>query len=361
MAPTDSSDTNTWAIQHVLALVEIWALVAQHSGFVGAWRLTGVCRVSRAGVKEWLSTLPGPVVSGGYNMTGPMSEVWRLDLATFQWIPMPALVAARCNHACCLVRKALVVLGGEVEDGEGITSRVEIQLSAGGEDGVFTDFPSLSCGGIKDATAIAVEESDSAAGQVLLLGGCDEQVDGLSTVHLLDLATGVCTPQAALLDGRFGFAAVRIPDGRVACAGGFGALASAEVWGPPASGSSNAAWTWTQLPAMSFGRYGSCGCVMSDGRFAVLGGRSTGGFTSSCEALMVDRDEHWHSLPPMHHARCYFACAAVARCIIVAGGELGAGTPSDEVYDEALNRWIQLPCEVPGSNAYLANMGSALL
>jgi hypothetical protein len=65
MAPPDSSDTNTWAIQHVLALVEIWALVAQHSGFVGAWRLTGVCRVSRAGVKEWLSTLPGLVVSGG--------------------------------------------------------------------------------------------------------------------------------------------------------------------------------------------------------------------------------------------------------------------------------------------------------
>jgi hypothetical protein len=357
MAPTDSSDTNTWAIQHVLALIEIWALVAQHSGFVGAWRLTGVCRVSRAGVTEWLGTLPGLVVSGGVDGDGPMSEMWRLDLATLQWVPMPALVAARCNHACCVVRKALVVLGGEVEDGEGITSRVEI-LSAGGADMVFTDFPALSCGGIAGATAIAVEESDSAAGQVLLLGGCDEQGEDLSTVHLVDLATGVCTPQAALLDDRFGFAAVRIPDGRVACAGGYGALASAEVWGPPASGASNATWTWTQLPALSVGRYGSCGCVMSDGRFAVLGGWSNGGYISSCEALMVDGDEHWHSLPPMHHARCYFACAAVARCIIVAGGH---GTPSAEVYDEALNRWIQLPREVPGGNTYLAHMGSALL
>jgi hypothetical protein len=284
-----------------------------------------------------------------------VSEVWRLDLATLQWVPMPALVAARSDHACCVVRKALVVLGGEVGDGEGITSRVEI-LSTGGEDGVFTEFPALSCGGIANATAIAVEESDSAAGQVLLLGGCDEQHNGLSTVHLVDLATGVCTPQAALLDDHLCFAAVRTPDGRVACAGGFGALASVEVWGPPASGASNAAWTWTQLPALSVGRYGSCGCVMSDGRFAVLGGRSTGGFISSCEALMVDEDEHWHSLPPMHHARGHFACAAVARCIIVAGGY---GTSSAEVYDEALNRWIQLPCEVPGGNTYL--MGSALL
>jgi hypothetical protein len=292
-------------------------------------------------------------------MTEPMSEVWRLDLATLQWVPMPALVAARADHACCVVRKALVVLGGYVEDEEEFTSRVEI-LSAGGEDRVFTDFPASSCGGIAGATAIAVEESDSAAGQVLLLGGGDEQGVVLSTVHLVDLATGVCTPQAALLDRRLLFAAVRIPDGRVACAGGYGALASAEVWGPPASGSSNTAWTWTQLPALSIRRYGSCGCVMSDGRFAVFGGLSNGGYTSSCEALMVHRHEHWHSLPPMHHARCHFACTAVARCIIVAGLR-GYCTPSAEVYDEALNRWIQLPCEVPGGNTYLMTMGSALL
>jgi len=101
----------------------------------------------------------------------------------------------------------------------------------------------LSSGGIAEATAIAVKESNSVAGQVLLLGGYDEQGDVLSTVHLVDVATGVCTPQAALLSNRAGFAAVRIPDGRVACAGGLGSLASAEVWGPPASGSTNVAWT----------------------------------------------------------------------------------------------------------------------
>jgi len=168
----------------------------------------------------------------------------------------------------------------------------------------------------------------------------------------------VCTPQAALLEHRADAAAVRIPDGRVVCGGGLGSLSSVEVWGPPASGASNAAWTWTQLPAMSVGRYGSRGCVMSDGRFAVLGGWSNDVITSSCEALRVDGDEHWHPLPPMHHARYYFACAAVARCIVVAGGH---GTTSGEVYDEALNRWIRLPCELPGGNTYLSAMGSALL
>jgi len=73
---------NTWIAQNVFALVEIWALVAQHSGFVGAWRLTGVCKASREGVKEWLGTLLGLVVSGGLLDTGFMNEVWRLDLAT---------------------------------------------------------------------------------------------------------------------------------------------------------------------------------------------------------------------------------------------------------------------------------------
>jgi hypothetical protein len=361
MVPTDSSEATTWAVQHVLALVEIWALVAEHSGLVGAWRLTGVCRASRAGVKEWLGTLPGLVMSGGLGGYRLVSEVWQLDLATLQWGTMPALVVARYSHACCVVRGALVVLGGYYvnhDDERKITSIVEI-LSEGGQDGAFTELPALTCGGLEGAVAIGVKESGSAAGQVLLLGGRDEQGVVLSTVQLVDLATGVCMPQAAFLRRNFGFAAVRLPDGRVACAGGYGLLASAEVWGPPASGASNAAWTWTQLPAMSVGRYvGSRGCMMSDGRFAVLGGISNDGTTSSCEALMVDGNAHWHSLPPMHHARYHFACAAVARCIIVAGGY---GTPSAEVYDEALNQWIQLPCELPRCSTYPQRMGSALL
>mmetsp|Transcript_34393 Transcript_34393/g.86464 ORF Transcript_34393/g.86464 Transcript_34393/m.86464 type:complete len:109 (-) Transcript_34393:313-639(-) len=96
---------------------------------------------------------------------------------------------------------------------------------------------------------------------------------------------------------------------------------------------------------MSVGRRYCCGCVMSDGRFAILGGsNNSDGDTSSCEALMVGEDAHWDPLPPMHHVRSGFTCAAVARCILVAGGN----TASTEAYDEALNRWIQLPCDLPG-------------
>jgi hypothetical protein len=356
MAPTDRSAANAWAVQHVLALVEIWALVAKHSGLVGAWRLTGVCRAALAGAKEWLGTLPSWVVYGGADMFGSLgSEGWRLDLATLRWGPLPALVPGRGYHSCCTVRGALVVLGGEDRNFE-ITSVVKI-LSGSGDDGGFTSLPPLSCGGIFAAVAISVEERDSAKGQVLLLGGSDKNGVSLSTVHLVDLATGVCTPQPALLDTHYAFTGVRILDGRVVvCAGGGTSHASAEVWGPLASGAANTAWTWTQLPAMSVGRFGCCGCVMSDGRLAVLGGMTDSGLSSSCEALMVIEGGHWVSLPPMHRGRSSFTCAAVGRCIIVAGGP----GRSAEAYDETLNRWTQLPCDVPGVGT-LRGLGSALL
>jgi hypothetical protein len=103
---------------------------------------------------------------------------------------------------------------------------------------------------------------------------------------------------------------------------------------------------------------GCSGCVMSDGRFAVLGGSSGGVATSSCEALAIgDGDEHWVPLLPMHDARRYFACAAVAGCVIVAGGW---GRSSAEVCDEALGRWLRLPFNLP-HNGGLGYMGSALL
>jgi hypothetical protein len=304
--------------------------------------------------------------------------VLRLDRATMRWQPMPALVTARTEPACCAVRGALVVLGGftpeeeegeegeegeeEVEEEAGLTSSVEM-LSSSEEEGAFEALPSLSCGGMCGATAFAVDESDSAAGQVLLLGGFDEDSTSLSTVQLVDLATGACAPHSNLLHKRAYPAAGRLADGRVVCAGGFyGDFGSAEMWGAPGQGAADAAWSWRALPGMGTGRYACCGCVMSDGRFAVLGGRSSETMptivsTSSCEALVADGDAHWEPLPPMHGARAFFACGAFAGCVIVAGGH---GLKTAELYDAELNRWLRLPCDLPYEIS-LSGMGSAVL
>jgi hypothetical protein len=126
-----------------------------------------------------------------------------------------------------------------------------------------------------------------------------------------------------------------------------------------------------QCWAMRVGRDGCSGCMLSDGRFAVLGGISIGVYTSSCEALplsdimntkFVPRatagraslsslggNGHWSPLPPMHDARAYFACVAVAGCIIVVGGGKYPRRRSAEVYDEVLGRWLRLAHELPHS------------
>ena len=178
-------------------------------------------------------------------------------------------------------------------------------------------------------------------------------------MHLVDLATGACAPQNNLLHSRAYSAAGRLPDGRVVCAGGFGgAGSSAEVWGPPAQGAVEVAWSWRELPGMSVPRFFCRGCVMSDRRFAVLGGDFEGISSSSCEALAIDDgDAHWEPLSPMHVARIHFACGSVAGCVIVVGGR---GLKSAELYDAELNRWLLLPCDLPYESG-LTIMGSAVL
>jgi hypothetical protein len=348
-----------WVADRLTALPEVWALVALHLGLVGAWRLMLVCKAARVGAKDFLKTLPGLVVSGGTTTGGTDSkQVWRLDLATLAWEAMPALVEARNDHACFAVRNGLVVICGFIWSGEKIKG-VEM-LAEGG--GVFTGQPPLTCGGIAGAAAIVADESDSAAGQVLLLGGYGEDYRPVSTVYLVDLATGVCTPQPNLPCERFQFTAARLPDGRLVCAGGIDSdnkeLSSVCVCEPPALGAVDAAWTWRALPAMSVARGGCRGCVLSDGRFAVLGGDDANHEPlSSCEALTVGHDEHWEALPPMLEARSIFACAAVAECIVVAGG---GGLRSAEVFDEVLGRWLRLPCVLPYSGG-LWCMGGALV
>jgi hypothetical protein len=109
---------------------------------------------------------------------------------------------------------------------------------------------------------------------------------------------------------------------------------------------------------MSIQHYCSGGCAMSDGRFAVLSGASNGVSTPLCEALVFDDGlARWELLPPMHEARHGFVCGAVAGCVIVAGG---VDLKSAEVYDEVLDRWLRLPCDLPQNSGNRCT-GSALL
>jgi len=124
-----------------------------------------------------------------------------------------------------------------------------VEMLSKGE-GAFVELPPLSCGAIYDAAAIAVDESHSALGQVLLLGGKNQDLAATSSVRLVDLATGVCTPQADYPHARSHFAAARLPDESIACAGGADRLSTAAMWGPPVQGALNTALTWRELSGM---------------------------------------------------------------------------------------------------------------
>jgi hypothetical protein len=118
MAPTTRASSR-WATSRATALPEFWTLVAEHSGLVGAWRLTGVCRASRVGAKDWLRTLRRLVVCGGLVMQlGEEDyytrEVWWLDLGELRWERMSDLGCARAELACCAVMGGVVVLGGQI-------------------------------------------------------------------------------------------------------------------------------------------------------------------------------------------------------------------------------------------------------
>jgi hypothetical protein len=161
MAPPNTRARANWAVQRATPLPEVWALVAKHRGVLGARRLMRVCRAARAGGLEFLRTLPGLVVCGGDGNGEIVSDVWRLDLASMRWVPMPALATARHSLVCCTVRGALVVLGGSTVEAYAISS---VEILSSEEGGAFVDLPQLSCGEIFGAAAIAVKDSESAAG-----------------------------------------------------------------------------------------------------------------------------------------------------------------------------------------------------
>ena len=74
-APPTTQEEANWAVDRATSLPELWALVAEHGCLVAAWRLTRLCMAARAGAKDWLRTLPGFVVCGGYNGPGTGSSV----------------------------------------------------------------------------------------------------------------------------------------------------------------------------------------------------------------------------------------------------------------------------------------------
>ena len=208
-------------------------------------------------------------VRRGY-LRGPLTAaMWKLNLGELRWERMHDvmhdLMRGRAEHACCAVRGGFVVLGGTFEGQAGgleATASVEISgYDSDAQEHIFRALPPLTRGVVYQSVAVAIEESASELGQVLLIGGQDEDDEMSSAVHLVDLATGVCTAQSRLVSSQGylgGCSAARLLDGRIVCLGEDFAQATlhhtAQVLEPPTQGSeSEASWQCRYLPSMSVG------------------------------------------------------------------------------------------------------------
>ena len=210
-------------------------------------------------------------------------EVWNLGRETLAWKRLPDLTHSRSAHACCVVRGGtLVALGGwDIIEGAPISNASVEVLERAAEE--WRELPLLSCGRRQDLFAVAVEESGSVEGQVCILGGVrGAWGEVLDEGCIVDLATGVCTPQPGLSIPRTDMASVRLPDGCIIVAGGWsddGAIIqdSAEVWEPSRG-------AWRELEEMGTRRCSSSCCMLSDSRFAVFGGSGGQGDIDECRA-----------------------------------------------------------------------------
>eukprot|EP01047_Picozoa_sp_COSAG01_P029244 COSAG01_NODE_1998_length_8689_cov_36.410943_13_plen_158_part_01 len=114
---------------------------------------------------------------------------------------------------------------------------------------------------------------------------------------------------------------------------------SAELWDPVKN-------VWTELPPMTTARKFAAGCVLPDGRFAVVGGTNDDGSQRDGEVYDCARNE-WAPLPaPIGMVGGGRECAAlvpVAGGVLILGGDADDKAVEAELWDEESQLRLELP------------------
>jgi len=180
--------------------------------------------------------------------------------------------------------------------------------------------------------------TELADGRILIVGGCTSagcdtgSPDG-ATAELFDPTTRTFTLTGPLRTSRDDHAAIRLADGRVLVAGGWGGqgvLATTEVY-DPATGS------FSDGPAMSSPRAGFAAIELDDGRVLLAGG-FTGNHTTTPTADLFDpTTDTILAVAPLQEARGSYAAARLmdGQVIVVGGYDSGHSLSSAEIFDPA--------------------------
>ena len=171
-----------------------------------------------------------------------------------------SLHVARAAHTATVLSSGQVLIVGGMDDDGGSLASVELFDPA---DNSAQEFGSLTEPRVSHTATVLAD------GRVLIAGGYNGEY--LSSVEVFDPTTRRFDPAGFLLEGRSGHTATLLPDGRVLFVGGVGRgwtfLRSAELYNPE-TGRSEA------VDSMSVPRESHTATLLADGRVLVIGGHS---------------------------------------------------------------------------------------
>lgn len=240
-------------------------------------------------------------VMGGCSAGGEdLSSVERFDLRQHAWEALPPMHSGRDELAAAAAGGRVYAVGGSclIWPVRHVTGTVE-RLEASPLSGTWEALPPL---GRERCAAAAV----AVAGQVCVLGGCDEDGTALDSAERYDEEAGAWEPLPPMGRPRCNFAAA-VASGCVFVAGGYDErmrdLDAVERLDP-----SSPSWTWELVSSLHVPRWG-VRAVGWGGAVFVVGGHDRDGEAASVDRLDPETGA-WVELAPLREARRSFGLAA---------------------------------------------------
>jgi hypothetical protein len=327
---------------HLGAHEQSGAYILRSLSVVALWRLRRVSRSFRRWGTDALAAMPRPVMVGGATESGAeFGRVAALDMSSMRWssdIAVPSLPQPRSCHAMCRLPTGEITVVGAA------CCNTACRWRPGSDS-----WEALPRMGTPRESAVAVALGD---GRVLVAGGSDHDDICLASAEVLAADGSSWSAVAPMHTARYGAVGGLLPGGRVIVAGGskndpddddgIVYLATAELWDPETN-------VWTELPPMTEAREDAAGCVLPDGRFAVVGGYMGDEHMSRYddgEVYDCARNE-WTPLPaPSGMGGGDRDCAAlvpVAGGMLILGGNATFRPVEAELWDEESQQWLELP------------------
>ncbi len=295
------------------------------------------------------------LVAGGTGASGQALNTAELyNPATGKWTEAPAMNTARFSgHRATLLSSGMVLVTGGMVSGTAATNSAEIFDPATLKWTAVTNIPA-SNRARHEATLLL-------DGTVLLSGGMTSSTVYTNTTAIYDPVANTWTSVGNLLASRANHAAVLLPNGKVAIAGGDTTAISVDIYDPVAK-------TFSSGGNMTRARNLPTATLLGDGRVLLCGSLSGTGLGTAEIYNPTTKTSALVATPPVaryHHTATLLPSGKVLFAGgLVSGGTAGGASGSSEVYDPATGLWTvgaPLTGARAGHTASLLATGEVLL